>query len=101
MKPIYVTASARADISRMADHTKTEWGEDQWRAYRGIIENTFGALSLMPRIGRRREDLATGLRSVLSGQHVIFYREAEKMIEILRIYHAHEDIEHKFSSADE
>jgi plasmid stabilization system protein ParE len=56
---------------------------------------------MMPKMGHPRKDLALGIRSILSGQHLILYEEKSDFIEILHIYHSSEDIEHKFSSGDE
>ena len=47
-------------------------------------------------MGRRREELAPGLRSILQGSYVIFYRLTEERIEIVRVLHVARDIDQQF-----
>ena len=51
-------------------------------------------LGTTPRMGRERSDLAPGVRSILSGQHVVLYRYSDTAlrIEIIRILHQRRDI---------
>ena len=60
------------------------------------INEKFGQLSELPFIGRERSSLAPGLRSVVSGNHVIFYRVAEEAITILRVIDGRMDIDEEF-----
>lgn len=46
----------------------------------------------MPGIGRQREELSPGLRSVPEGDYVIFYRQIEDGVEIIRVLHGKRDI---------
>ncbi len=41
----------------------------------------------LPGMGRRRDDLSPGLRSLTEGSYIIFYRLAEHGIEIVRVLH--------------
>jgi toxin ParE1/3/4 len=101
MKRVDLSEPARLDLRNIGDYTRAVWGEAQRRAYLEALGNVFKALGLMPKMGHRRDDLARGVRSISSGQHVILYEEKPAAIEILRIYHAHEDIAHKFESQDD
>lgn len=47
----------------------------------------FASLARTPGIGRRRTDLRSDLRSFAVGNYVIFYRELEPTIEIVRVLH--------------
>ncbi|MDX6710332.1 MAG: toxin ParE1/3/4 [Blastocatellia bacterium] len=51
------------------------------------------ALLKHPEMGRRREELAPGLRSIPKGSYVVFYRQAGDRIEIVRVLHGARDIE--------
>lgn len=57
-------------------------------------------LSRTPRIGKRRDELAPDLRSFPMKNYTIFYRLAEKGIEIIRILHGARDIERIFSEEE-
>ncbi len=43
------------------------------------------ALARSPRMGRQRQDLGEGVRSLSFGRYLIFYREAPSGIEIARV----------------
>lgn len=45
-----------------------------------------------PRIGRPRDDIRTGLRSLTVGGYVVFYRIDNEDVVILRILHGKRDI---------
>lgn len=49
-------------------------------------------LANSPEIGRRRDDLAPSLRSFPVGRYVIFYRPAERGIQVVRVLSAYRDI---------
>ncbi|SRR6266404_1718775 len=55
--------------------------------------NKCNVLVKQPEMGRRREELSTGLRSIPQGSYVIFYRLVEDRIEIVRVLHGARDIE--------
>jgi toxin ParE1/3/4 len=55
------------------------------RAGRRLSEHAF--------VGRPRDELTPGLRSVLVHPHVIFYRVADERVEIVRVLHQRRDLE--------
>jgi toxin ParE1/3/4 len=59
----------------------------------GAIGRRFGILQRHPRAGCRRDELLAGLRSFPFGAYVIFYREAEDGVQVLRILRGARDIE--------
>jgi toxin ParE1/3/4 len=56
------------------------------------ILDVCSGLQAMPRIGKARDDIASGLRSITAGSFVIYYRFDEQQVEILRIWHDHRDM---------
>ena len=54
----------------------------------------------LPLIGRDRSDLRPGLRSVVIGDYVLFYRIVKRRVEIVRILHGARDIDSIFESND-
>lgn len=96
MKALVVTAAARADLDEIRRHTVQRWGEEQWRRYGSAIQKRLSSLrlsSLRRRsgMGAPRPEIAQGYRSILVGRHLVFYREAETSIVIMRILHASMD----------
>jgi toxin ParE1/3/4 len=43
-------------------------------------------------MGRARDDLAPGLRSVVAGKYLVFFRASDAAIEVLRVIHGARDI---------
>lgn len=62
------------------------------------IDEKYKLLAENPEIGRRREELASRLRSFPVGNHVIFYRPLPEQegVAIVRVLHGAQDIESKF-----
>ncbi len=50
------------------------------------------ALARMPEMGRAREELAPGLRSLNAGNYLIFYRPADDGMQVIRIAHGSRDL---------
>ncbi|MGA8233880.1 MAG: type II toxin-antitoxin system RelE/ParE family toxin, partial [Candidatus Acidiferrales bacterium] len=61
-----------------------------------IIEETFRILVDGPVMGRRRNEIRHGLRSVVCQQHVIFYVLKAERIRIVRVMHGNRDIPNHF-----
>jgi len=58
-----------------------------------LLEQEASTLAATPGIGRAREELQPGLRSLAVGNHVIFYRPGPDGIEVVRVLHGKRDIE--------
>jgi toxin ParE1/3/4 len=50
-----------------------------------------------PFLGRPRDELIVGLRSVLAPPHIVFYRLSGSNIEVVRVLHQRRDIEAIFA----
>lgn len=61
--------------------------DDAADALMGKFRLRFASLARTPGIGRRRTDLRSDLRSFAVGNYVVFYRELEPSIEIVRVLH--------------
>lgn len=72
---------ARVGSAEVADEILLELGR------------TVRRLERHPLMGRPRDELATGLRSILANPHIVFYRVSEKAIEIARVLHQRRDLE--------
>ncbi len=63
------------------------------------IIQRFPKLAAFPDMGRKRDDLLEGLRSLPVKSYVLFYRRTQQGIEIFRILHGRRDIESEFESS--
>jgi toxin ParE1/3/4 len=66
-----------------------------------LIDAKFQNLSRQPGLGRRREELAAGLRSFPVGRYVIFYLQVQDCLQIVRILHGARDVDAVFADPDE
>jgi toxin ParE1/3/4 len=73
------------------------YGADEWSPtaaddHLRDIEGTCHMLQDVPELGKSRDDLARGARSIPVDPHIIFYRISVHAIEVLRVLHQREDI---------
>jgi toxin ParE1/3/4 len=64
------------------------------------IERAAARLAQMPGMGRSREELQPGLRSISVGNYLIFYRRIPGGIEVLHVYHGARNIEELFRNPE-
>jgi toxin ParE1/3/4 len=90
---------ALADIELIWDYYAENAGAATAdRLLRGI-DDAVSRLDEYPLLGRSRDDVRSGLRSILSGPHVIFYRVVEHRAEIVRVLDGRRDIDEIFGGA--
>jgi toxin ParE1/3/4 len=65
-----------------------------------MLQNKLILLSQFPESGRRREELAIGMRSFPAVEFVIFYRVFGDYIQIVRILNGRRDIESIFKEPE-
>lgn len=88
---IVIRPHARTQLSDVLLHSEREWGSDQMRAYAHEFGTAMLALADNPQIGRRRDEVAEGLRSYRVQSHLIFYRYLDDKIFVMQILHARRD----------
>jgi len=66
-----------------------------------LIDAKLQNLSRQPGLGRRREELAAGLRSFPVGRYVIFYLQVQDCLQIVRILHGARDLDAVFADPND
>jgi toxin ParE1/3/4 len=99
MKSLRIADAAQADLRDIKAYTEQAWGAAQARRYLDELSARFALLCKRSQLGRPRAELGTGLRSLPSGGHVIFYKDMDERIEIVRILHASMDVRRHFGVA--
>jgi toxin ParE1/3/4 len=91
MPAVFRTSQAHIDLVEIALHISEQnpTGADHWL---DLIDEKCHALARMPEMGRKRSDLATGLRSLAVNNYVIFYRPVSDGIQVIRVLHGARDI---------
>jgi toxin ParE1/3/4 len=84
------------DIDEIINYTEAEYGFDQAVKYLGELEEVFIQLIQNPKLGKKREEVKRGLRSISKGEHTIFSRVMSDRIRIVRVLHGSRDIPKHF-----
>jgi toxin ParE1/3/4 len=74
------------------------YGADEWSpsaADNHLLEISLACTRLVanPELGKPRDELVHGLRSIPVHPHIVFYRISITAVEIVRVFHQREDIE--------
>ena len=91
-----LTPEAELDLRGIWLYTRATWGTEKANSYLKQLESGFERLCDHPEIGKRRDEVRSGYRSFAQKQHVIFYRDNEQQIEIIRVLHSRMDLEGRF-----
>jgi toxin ParE1/3/4 len=97
MSRYHLTRKALADLQDIRSYI-TEHGTSR-AAIRWIqtLRKKCQSVADTPGMGRPRDDLDPGLRSVAVGNYLIFYREESGRVDIVHVLHGARDIERVFS----
>jgi toxin ParE1/3/4 len=80
---LVVVRAARRDIRQIISFTAKTFGEAQAELYRNRIFSQLDLLAIHPELGRIREDVGHGVRSLLIEQHVVFYKASDIHVRVL------------------
>jgi toxin ParE1/3/4 len=75
-------------------YTAQQWGSAQGESYSEEIDRALAELGEHPHVGRPRDDVRPGLRSLRVEQHVIYYRVDADSVIVLRVLHRKMDAIH-------
>jgi toxin ParE1/3/4 len=67
------------------------WGEAQMTRYVDALDARFAELARFPELGRSRNDIAVGYRSIVQGSHVVLYRVTRRHLVVVRVLHGRMD----------
>jgi len=92
---VFVSDKANRDLLRIYSYFEQRSPTAAESILRRIDEK-FDQLAALPFIGRQRPSLAPGLRSVVVGNHLIFYLVSRDSITIVRVIDGRMDIDEEF-----
>ncbi len=87
MFEIFKTPLAEANLKHIWLYSFEIWGEAQADRYLEQIEAGIRRLVENPRLGKPRENIRAGYRSIQINRHVAYYRMEGQRIEIVRVLH--------------
>ena len=95
------TAHAAVDLRNIIRHTRQTWGSKQARRYQQELELSLKRLAALPGMGRKRQEIAPGVRSFRVAEHIAFFAPRKGGITILRLLHPSMDVELAFEERRE
>ncbi len=90
-----LTRQAEKDYREILEFTLGQWGIAQFEKYARSLDAAFERLLTKPQLGTPCNDIRDGYFRYRMGQHYIFYRINQDMLEIARILHVRRNIKRK------
>jgi toxin ParE1/3/4 len=85
-----LSPKARDDMESVWLYTLSQWGLEQTERYIDDLAAAFQLLSSSPRLGKSCDNIRSGYRKHPTLRHVIYYREIDYGVEIIRVLHDHQ-----------
>lgn len=82
-----ISSSAQKDLEQIFDYTNAYWGANQAILYTDKILEKLNLINTNPEIGKSRDDIRKGYRSLIIKEHVVFYKIKANEIRIIAILH--------------
>jgi toxin ParE1/3/4 len=82
---------AREDLKGIWRYSLKEWGAAQADKYLAELDAGIAQLRENPRLGKPRDDLRPGYRSLQVNEHMLYYVLTPSTIRIVRVLHARMD----------
>lgn len=95
MRRVEFTPKARRDLEDIWDYSHDRFGFEKAEAYMRDIQRAAETVADDPRRAQACDDIRTGYRKLSVGAHVLFLREFESGIVIVRILHQRMDFERR------
>ena len=92
VKRLDVMPDAEADLRDIWIYSFQTWGEAQADKYLDDLDTRMIGLTTGRTASRAAEDVAPGLRRALAGSHVVFFREEDEVVTVLRVLHQGMDV---------
>lgn len=91
MKRLRLSPAAAADLDSIWDYTATHWDVNQADQYTDELQAACEALAAGKKTGRP-VDLRPGTLKVLVGAHMVYFRESDTTLDVIRILHGRQDV---------
>ena len=86
MRRVTFSDSAINDLSAILEYLE-QYSPSYAEKLAEDIDRRTEQLALLPRLGRARDDLIAGLRSVAIDQYLVFYTFNDTEVSVIRIFH--------------
>lgn len=96
-----LTKPAIQDIEQIADYIANQSGFDQADLFLKKLNAKFAKIAQFPNLGRQRDEILPGLRSIPIDKYLILYMVIEQDVEIFRVVNGYRDLSALFTDVDE
>jgi toxin ParE1/3/4 len=96
-----LTEPAIKDVEQIADYIAKQAGLQQSDRFLSKLEGKFAKIAQFPNIGRRRDEILPGLRSLPIDDYLILYMSIGNDVEIFRVISGYRDISALFAEESE
>lgn len=96
-----LTEPAIQDIEQMADYLARQSGLDQGERFLNKLDAKFSKIAQFPNLGRQRDEILPGLRSLPMDNYLILYMLIGQDVEIFRVVSGYRDLSALFTDADD
>ena len=96
-----LTEPAIQDIEQIADYIARQSGLDQGDRFLNQLDAKFVKIAQFPNLGRQRDEILPGLRSLPMDNYLILYMVIGQDVEILRVVSGYRDLSALFRDADD
>ncbi|MBV8747663.1 MAG: type II toxin-antitoxin system RelE/ParE family toxin [Xanthobacteraceae bacterium] len=84
---------AREDLREIWNYTADRWDDDQADRYVRQLHRAVELIAMNPERGRSYEHVRRGYRMFPAGAHMIFFRQVQDRINIVRVLHQRMDFQ--------
>ena len=96
-----ITITASRDLESIMDYLAEKVNNEAAEYFLQKINTKFKLLIKFPQIGRRRDELYPGLRSLPLEDYLIFYRLVPEGVEVMRVLVGYRDLKALFTENNE
>ncbi|GAB4210080.1 MAG: type II toxin-antitoxin system RelE/ParE family toxin [Coleofasciculaceae cyanobacterium] len=96
-----LTEPAIQDIEQIADYIARQSGLEQADRFLNKLDAKFVKIAQFPNLGRQRDEILPGLRSLPMDNYLILYVVIGQDVEIFRVVSGYRDLSALFTDADD
>ncbi len=93
----YLSEPAIQDIEDIADYLASQTGLEQAERFLSKLDAKFVRITQFPNLGRPRNEILPGLRSLSMDSYLILYTATEARVDILRVVSGYRDLSGLFT----
>jgi toxin ParE1/3/4 len=91
VKSFVLSPAAALDLDDVWDYSAENWGINQADRYIRMIQDTIIGLTHGTQPSQTAAHIRAGYRRVLVGSHILFFKETDEVVDVIRILHQRMD----------